>query len=399
MDVMSLTRQKIFEKGCNFTHAYVTTPLCCPSRASILTGMYASSHGVTHNFFPLQRPTFVERLKNEGDYYTGYVGKFLNTSDGNKRPEYDYWASQKGGGAQFRSPFLNVNGSWQHVEGYSTHIFRDKALEFLNLAAAQEKPFFLFVGFHAPHRPSLVAPEDRDPKLRSKYCTRDIYRGLDLLRNAAATKSPELKYKLAMARENICEQRLSLLAVDRAISQLVDSLEQKGVLRNTAIFFISDNGLLRGEHSRFGKNIFYEEAVHVPFAIRHDNVIAPQVSDKLVANIDIAPTVLSMAGLPVSPEMQGASLLGAINGAPWREDLLLEGFSDIAVNGEFAALHAKDRVLVRLSLKNGATKMSLFDLQADKSERTDFSSSPAYKEVRDNLLSRLDQVLTTVRKQ
>src|SRR5688572_27049099 len=103
MDYMPRTKARVFAQGVTFPNAYITTPLCCPSRASILTGMYAHKHGVRLNPIPLRKETFVERLKTAG-YFTGQVGKYLNSWDGSARPEFDFWAAGPGGTAHYFNP-------------------------------------------------------------------------------------------------------------------------------------------------------------------------------------------------------------------------------------------------------------------------------------------------------
>jgi Sulfatase len=172
MDYMPRTVARIFKEGVAFPNAYITTSLCCPSRASILTGMYAHKHGVRLNPIPLEKETFVERLHKSG-YYTGQVGKYLNSWDGSARPEFDFWVAGPDGTAYFFNQKLNVQGTWSVHPGYLTHVLRDYALEFLRRAAQQEKPFVLLFSPNAPHfasPPSGKPPQELDflrrPSLR-----------------------------------------------------------------------------------------------------------------------------------------------------------------------------------------------------------------------------------------
>jgi len=293
MHMMPKTKERIFGQGCEFKKAYVTTPLCCPSRSSILTGQYASRHGVTHNSAPLKVPTFVESLKNDGGYYTGLIGKYLNSSNGLPRKEYDFWVSQDGGNALYYNPRLNVNGSWQRTKGYSTYLFRDYALEFLQRASQQDKPFYLYLSLHAPHRPSLPAPEDSSEATLRSRCK-------ELLgehRSKAEVKGIKYSQGFSTKGLGLCRHLLTLSAVDRAIDEILTNLAERHLLDNTVIFFLSDNSVHYGEHDFWGKGTFYEESIRVPFAVRYPKLIHPQISEKLVSNIDIAPTIFSLAGL------------------------------------------------------------------------------------------------------
>lgn len=163
---MPRTQLRIFDEGITFTNGFVTTPLCCPSRASILTGMYAHNTGVRVNQDELRKATFIQRL-HEAGYFTGLVGKYLNSWNGSARPEYDFWVAMAGGGSRYFNPRLNVNGSWSEQRGYMTYILRDYALRFLEKAAQQNKPFALIFAPNAPHSPFEPAPRGRELISRS----------------------------------------------------------------------------------------------------------------------------------------------------------------------------------------------------------------------------------------
>ena len=150
MDYMPRTKARIFGEGVSFPNAYITTPLCCPSRSSILTGMYAHKHGVRLNPIPLQKETFIQHLKKVG-YFTGQVGKYLNSWDGSARPEFDFWAAGPAGTARYFNPRMNIDGVWSEQHGYLTHILRDYALDFQRRAGAQDRPFVLLFSPNAPH--------------------------------------------------------------------------------------------------------------------------------------------------------------------------------------------------------------------------------------------------------
>jgi len=160
MEYMPNTQQMIFDQGVTFSRGYITTPFCCPSRASILTGMYAHNHYVHVNEDKLYFQTVVEDLHKNG-YYTGLVGKYLNSWKGEPRPEFDYWVSFFGGTVpNYYDPNLNVNGKWEAKTGYITYLFQDYVIEFLDKATNQRKPFILLFTPNAPHAPYTPAKED-----------------------------------------------------------------------------------------------------------------------------------------------------------------------------------------------------------------------------------------------
>ena len=328
LDFMPLTKARIFEQGVTFTNAYVTTPLCCPSRSSILTGMYAHHHNVYTNFAPLEKTTFVQRL-HEAGYFTGIVGKYLNSWDGTARPEFDDWVvfAGRGSARRYFNPELNVNGTWIQHDGYMTHILQDYALNFLSTARQREAPFLLIFAPNAPHEPADPAPGDENlypglPLHRPpSFMEEDISDKPQWLQN----QPPADPAYIDVLRQ---KQLQSLHALDLAINRLLDTLAEYGQDENTVVMYISDNGVFWAEHRLNGKIYAYDEASHVPFAIRYAPLIPqPRVESRLVANIDIAPTIYELAGLSVPADVDGRSLLPLLaqREGEWRDSLLIEG--------------------------------------------------------------------------
>lgn len=329
MDYMPLTQTRLFDQGLTFDHAYISTPLCCPSRASILTGMYAHSHFVYDNYAPLHAQTFVQRLHDLG-YYTGIVGKYLNSWDGTYRPEFDQWAVFAGHGAaqQYYDPSLNINGTWSTHFGYITHILRDYALSFLNQAQQQQRPFLFIFAPNAPHEPGYPAPGDQD-----LYPNLPLHRPLSFMEADMSDKPIYLQARPPANPPYLDELRRqqlqSLHALDLAIDDLLNAVDSYGLTDDTVIMFISDNGIFWGEHTLDGKLYPYDEATHVPFAIKYDRLIgAARVDAHLVSNIDIAPTLYELAGLPIPPEVDGVSLMPLLTqeAVTWRDAVLIEGW-------------------------------------------------------------------------
>ena len=393
MVLMPQTFAKIFEPGCEFKRAYVTTPLCCPSRSSILTGMYASKHGVKDNTYILTKPTFVQMLKQQAGYFTGHIGKYLNSADGSPRKEYDYWVGQKGGLAHYIDPILNVGGKWRRMQGYSTYLFRDFANEFLERAAKQPNPFMLYLAFHAPHFAANVAPQERGAAATLELCRATALGYLNEQRRLGVGRAVDAG-ELKIDDDPTCRHKLTLLSLDRAVADVLDRLSALGLSENTVVFFISDNGLLFGEHGLYAvKESPYEEAVRVPFGVRWPARIAPQQSAQIVANIDIAPTVLAMAGLPIPAQMDGANLLDAIEGRPWRENVMIEGFNRSVGHRKFAGLVSSDSVLMRFFTGNQTFSQKFFDLNADPFELQDQSVNFELTPRRLALQTKLEELL------
>ncbi|MCB0353865.1 MAG: sulfatase-like hydrolase/transferase [Bdellovibrionales bacterium] len=401
---MPVTKREVCDKGLDFKKAYVTTPACCPSRSSIFTGMYTSQHGVRANPYQLKKPTFAELLN--GHYFAGHVGKYLNTWNGSRRPEFDFWVAFAGGSQDYKDPTLNVNGEWKAVDGYITDIFGSKALEFLEASLRQDKPFLLHLSFNAPHYPATPPKEDkgrfaallsnpRPPSFNTSVQQRQ-------------DKPVWLRKKRAWNAQEIAgndsfrgHQRETLPAVDRAVEDILSWLETHDQLSNTLIFFLSDNGVMSGEHSLKSKDTVYEEAIHVPYCVRWDGHFPARESDALVANIDIAPTIFASAGQAVPPTFAGVSLLPlAEEDAPWREELLIEGFRRSGGRRPFAAVHTGRYVFVENSTKGNKfdiNRTELYDLATDPYELVNLTHDPVHSEVKNDLRIRLNELLRNFR--
>lgn len=330
LDYMPLTQSMIFDRGVTFTNTYVTTPLCCPSRSTILTGMYAHHHQVYDNFLPLNETTFVQRLHDAG-YFTGIVGKYLNSWDGTPRPEFDDWVVFAGHGSAQRyfDPMLNVNGEWIQHTGYMTTILQDYVLSFLDKARRREAPFLLIFTPNAPHEPADPAPGDEN-----LYPDLPLYRPPSFMEEDMTDKPVYLQARqptdpahVDVLRRN---QLQSLHSLDGVVANILNTLAANGATHNTVVMYVSDNAVFWAEHRLDGKLYAYDEAAHVPFAIRYDALISqPRVDSKLVGNVDIAPTLYDLAGVPLPPGVDGRSLVPLLTqpDISWRTSLLIEGWA------------------------------------------------------------------------
>lgn len=396
--VMPKTLDSIVARGIRFNRAYITTPACCPSRASILTGEYASGHTVRGNRFKLLKKTFVEYL-HEAGFYTGLVGKYLNSWDGSKRPEYDYWVSFRGGGADFNDPVLNVQGNFRVDEGYITDVLHGYATEFISSAVQQEKPFFLHLNYNAPHWPAIPSAQDHQPKNLSSIPRNPNFNEHDRSDKPKHISSRSAMTKGQMERELYFRQRQreTLQSVDRSIEALVEQLTEAGVIENTAIFFISDNGVFAGEHALTDKDAPYEAAVKVPCALRYDGIVNSQISDSLVANIDIAPTIMDIVGLEIPASMDGDSWLKLLDSNnPWRSEILLEDFVRRGNKRPFVALVTDQFLFVRNQSSGGGVdrnRLELYDLDIDPYQMRNLANVKSYYNTRSDLRERLDALL------
>jgi arylsulfatase A-like enzyme len=344
MPFMPLTRQLVGDQGVTFTRAYVSTPYCCPSRASILTGQFAHNHGVIGNEEPAggavlfdDTSTLATWIQNAG-YRTGLVGKYLNEYW--KLTPYipigwDQWFALSnrdlGVGGDYQRYSLNENGVEVHYNGtgsetYSTNVLRDKAVNFIRSTPAGQ-PLFLYFAPNAPHTIIIPDPADAglfenlEPYRPPSYNEADVsdkpawLRQINLLTGGEMQQIDDL-YRL---------QALALQPVDRAVQAIVQALEDTGRLSNTVVIYTTDNGYALGDHRLTRKNCVYEVCVKVPLLIRAPGVI-PRVDDHLVQNVDLAVTLADFAGVAPPAPVDGKSLVDLLHDPQslWKESIFLE---------------------------------------------------------------------------
>ena len=311
--------------GRTFTNAFATTPLCCPSRTSILTGDYAHNHRVLHNGVAdriADARTLPEALKRRG-YLTGIAGKYLNGWDLERAPTaFDRWSVFKQG--YWDAPF-NIDGRQREVDKYTTDFVRDTAVELLaSFERDDQRPWFLYVAPFAPHTPATPAPSDRGAQT-PPWSTSPAVEEQD-----RSDKPPAVQSLRAQPRDRARairhRQLRALMAVDRMVAELRLTLSRLGEDDRTLAVFVSDNGYFWGEHGLKGKSLPYLEATRIPLLLHWPGRIDPGTSDtRLAANIDIAPTVMQAAGA-AGESMDGRSLLEPAE----RGRILLEYWKDAA---------------------------------------------------------------------
>ncbi|HAX68554.1 MAG TPA: sulfatase-like hydrolase/transferase [Anaerolineales bacterium] len=387
---MPRTKARIFEEGVTFEHGYATTPICGPSRRSLLTGMYAHTHGTLDNAEEnFEDKTFIDHLADNG-YFTGLVGKYANTWNGTPRPEFDYWVSIQNGSSRYLNPRLNVNGEWSRHQGeYITDAFGRYALEFIEIASRKTRPFCLFFCPNAPHDPATPAEKDAAtalelPEKPPSYNEADISDKPNWLANIPPMTDADMQNLEAFKRDQI----LSLFSLDRAIDALLTRLDEEGLLDTTAIFFLSDNGKLWGEHRWTTKNSVYEESARIPFALRYPPLTStPSVEERVVANIDIAPTVYELADIPSPEGVEGESLVDLLtpDGTDWREGILIEGWPG---RGFYSAYHMGDYVYVETRWD----KSEFYDLKKDPYQLENAIDDPEYQTLIEHMRAKLAEL-------
>jgi arylsulfatase A-like enzyme len=300
-------------RGTRFVNAFATTPRCCPARVSFLTGLYAHNHGihgegVTPASLESLEPLMIERILHDAGYRTGLFGKYLNNWPNDHDPDaFDRWATTPR--VTYSGAVWNVDGREETVEQNSTPYIADRSIEFLQGAeSSDDVPWFVHIGFMAPHPPSITEARYDDvavPPLRRSPAMRERDR---------SDKPPFVRKRpfrtVAEIQSVRVPQLRSLAAVDDQIDRIVRRLEDLGESDDTLAVFISDNGLQWGEHALFGKSTPYLPSVRVPLYLRWPGHVAPGAEDdRLVGGIDLAPTLLSAAGLEPGGTPDGIDLL------------------------------------------------------------------------------------------
>jgi arylsulfatase A-like enzyme len=309
MEVMPQTRAWFETGGTKFPNAFVTTPGCCPSRASIFSGKYVHNHNVKSNEESQsidQRFTIQEYLKQSG-YRTGFFGKYFNAWNLFRNPTaYDDWSVTVAGYSPIR---VNENGVVKNITQYSTSYFRDNALRFIQEAEAQDStPWFLEVATTAPHSP--FTPE-------SQYANASVppfNQPPSYFESDKRDKPPAVENEnddpVSIESTRVAQLR-TLKSVDDLVGSVFNTLELAGEESNTLAIFMSDNGYMWGEHGLDFKGFAYDESIRVPMYVRFPgHVPAGGTDSRIVANIDVAPTLAEAAGgLAIGQPMDGRSIL------------------------------------------------------------------------------------------
>uniref|UniRef100_A0A914DWT6 Uncharacterized protein n=1 Tax=Acrobeloides nanus TaxID=290746 RepID=A0A914DWT6_9BILA len=330
MNVMPKTLKLLKQRGVEFKHGFVSTPICCPSRSSILTGLYVHNHNVMTNNQNCSGPewrniheqrTFAVYLKEIG-YDTGYFGKYLNEYDGSYIPPG--WTSWMGQikNSRFYNYTINLNGvkikhGFDYEEDYFTDRITNQTLEFIqdHVMHHAEDPFLAVVSYPAPH-----GPEDPAPQYSH------LFDGVETHRTESWNYAPNpdkqwlLQHTGKMEPAHVVftdllhKRRLQTLqSVDDAVHKIASELRFLNELSNTFIIFTSDHGYHLGQFGLIkGKNMPYEFDIKVPFFMRGPGLQRDVEINSIVSNIDIAPTIIDMAGLNIPKHMDGRSILDLI---------------------------------------------------------------------------------------
>jgi arylsulfatase A-like enzyme len=409
---------RIANEGIRFRNAFATTPLCSPSRASILTGQYAHRHGIIDNTnrseLSHQLVTF-PRLLHDSGYETAFIGKWHMGNDDSARPGFDHWISMPGQGTS-EDPELNVNGKRQRRQGYTTDVLNEYASKFVR--DRHEKPFCLYIAHKALH-PELIQFDDGKlsdpsaakfipaPRHANLYQSASVFKRLnatDTLEGKPALQrkidnQPPLGPQTGTPDETIRDRWRMLAAVDEGVGQLLAGLAETQSLDNTVFIFTSDHGYWYGEHGlSVERRLAYEEGIRIPLLIRYPPQVKPgTLADDIVLTLDLAPTVLALCGVEIPPKLDGLNAMLLLTGerpANWRHSFLVEYSNDIVfprtANMGYQAIRTDRYKYIRYKHLDGMDE--LYDLRHDPYEMRNIVRDASIQDILANLKQELERL-------
>ena len=405
---------RLAHEGAHLANAFVTTALCSPSRASILTGQYAHTHTVVDNQSPAPASLlyFPQYLQKAG-YQTAFLGKWhMGGETDEPRPGFDRWVSFRGQGVYY-NPLLNIDG--KHIQykdsAYITDLLTDLSLEWLK-NRDKSKPFFLYLSHKAVHERELPAKRDvdryKDISIQypvSMYTTagpaskkftrgkqadtsqytfnnRDIPEWVRAQRHS--WHGVDYMYNETISFDEFYQRYLeTLLGVDNSIGRVLNYLKENGLDNETIVFYMGDNGFAFGEHGLIDKRQAYEESMRVPLLARCPAFIQPGIKiEQMVLNLDIAPTILEMAGVKKPAQMEGVSFLPLLKGqqTAWRDRIFYEYYWENAFPQTPTQYAIRTNQYKFIRTQGIWDIDQLFDIQKDPYEVNNLIRSPQYQE-------------------
>lgn len=407
MPHMKYTNELIVQEGAAFTNYFVTSPLCCPSRTSLIRGQYPHNTNILENapgfrnFFRNDREEeTIATWLNKAGYKTSLVGKYMNgypvtAGDNYVPPGWTDWhvffhhGPENDEGGYYFNYTMNENGRLVEYgyepEEYSTDVLRQRSVEFIEQSMEDRSPFFLMVTTTAPHGPSIPAPRHAGLLADLEYPQKPSFLKADVNEKPAVVLEvatvPGEEFDVYDANAFYRKRAGTLLAVDEMVLEIVQTLEQGGELENTFIIFTSDNGFHMGEHNfSGGKELPYIEDVNVPFYVRGPGIMPGTTITQLAANIDLAPTIAEIAGSGTADFVDGRSIMPLLQAqgtpvADWRNGLLIEaGYTN---RDSRALIFRSIRTASYVYIEYFDGSVEYYDLIADPYER-------------ENLVGRLD---------
>ena len=428
MRVMKTVNKEMKRKGVTMKNFFASFPLCCPSRTTMLTGQYAHNHEVLSNqepdggygvFNELHGNNNLALWMQEAGYQTAYIGKFLNeyalpdeygTLPSDVPRGWNDWRVLAPSNAQYFGYTLNENGALnqygERKRDYSTDVFTTKAKRFIRRNSPGTNPFFLMLGYAAPHgggggSPGRSCNRAAEPAPRDLGTLKDDQKGLlpgSFNEGDVSDKPSPVAERDPLTpgqiRDTLRKRRCaweSLLAVDDSVGELLAEIKRDGEQRNTYFFFLSDNGYMRGEHRiRNNKRYLYESSARVPFIARGPGIARDRQTKDVVTNADLVPTILDLTGASPGLTQDGESLMPSLR-TPELENgraALLEAFA----GDEILGLRTSRYLYTEWDTRRVLPEVELYDTYTDPYELNNLARDPAYAPLIANLSQQLKQL-------
>jgi arylsulfatase A-like enzyme len=391
---------RLYKEGAWFKNAFVTTSLCSPSRATILTGAYSHVHTVVDNATPEPKGNiyFPQYLERAG-YQTAFFGKWHMGEEAQSdqpRPGFSHWESFKGQGVYF-APLLNIDGRQVQYDStvYITDLLTDHAIDWLK-KRDRSRPFFMYLSHKAVHAP--FAPAKRHAGIYKNqpfilpptyYQTlNDDYKKLNwpewVKQQRYSWHGVDFPYhshqNIAEIVQTYCE---TLMGVDESIGAVMDYLRSEGLDKNTLIIYMGDNGFSFGEHGLIDKRHFYEESAKVPFLVYCPDIFGGGATiTKMIQNIDVAPTILSEAGLQPPASMPGKSFIPLLKGdsSNWRDKIFYEYYWEYDFPMTPTVFGVRTDKFKYIRYYGIWDTYELYDLENDPNEMKNLIENPSYRD-------------------
>lgn len=398
------TLDRLAREGVHFRNAFVTTALCSPSRASIFTGLYAHQHRVVDNNHPIPPGlTYYPEYLQAAGYETAFIGKWhMGAETDTPQPGFDRWVSFKGQGDYLPGPNgLNVDGAKVPQKGYITDELTDYALDWIGKRSGK-RPWMMHLAHKAVHSEFIPAerhkgryaretfhyPESMKPDVPGRPMwvqnQRNSWHGVGYPYHGTLDVGDY--YKRYME---------TLLAVDEGLARIMDLLAKRGELDDTLILYMGDNGFMFGEHGLIDKRAAYEESMRVPMLMRCPSLFGRSEVSRVVANIDVAPTMLAAAGLVAPEGLAGADMLPLARGeeAPWRAELVYEYYWERNFP-QTPTVHALREDRYKYVHFHGIWDLDeLYDLASDPNENNNLLARPGHEELAERMSAKLFRLL------